>query len=70
MLKNKWLKLSQSDDVRAKNLATIFLEDYFSSKIDKNESENDENSRQDRKRKGNEIDHWKMKIFIEILGEL
>ena len=51
------IKLSQSDDVRAKNLATIFLEDYFSSKIDKNESENDENSRQDRKRKGNEIDH-------------
>jgi len=57
-VKEQIIKLLRSDNVCVKNLATIFLEDYFSSKVDKNVSENvNEYNRQDRKRKENEINH-------------
>jgi len=55
-VKEQITKLSRSNDVRVRNLATIFLEDYFFPKVEKNESGNvDEDNKQDRKRKENQI---------------
>lgn len=57
-VKEEIIKLLQCDSVCVKNLATIFLEDYFSSKVDKNASENvNEYNKQNKKRKDNELNY-------------
>jgi hypothetical protein len=56
-VKEEIIKLLQCDNVCVKNLATIFLEDYFSSKVDKNTENVNEYNKQNRKRKDNELDY-------------